>query len=95
MSSPSICIPRIIFNVDHNHIKLTFESIFGIGTIDRIDIVPTRNTDYPFTRAFIHFTYWPDDHDSIYIRNRLINGNSIKIVHDYPRFWKCYASRFT
>ena len=91
-SEPSICIPRTLNNITRDSVKNVFESIFGINSIDRVDII-INNIDRDFCKIFVHFKYWSNDEEIIAIRNRLSRGDNIKIVHDPPRFWKCSASR--
>jgi hypothetical protein len=50
-------------------------------------------TDRQFCRVFVHFRYWPDTPDIMAIRDRLLAGETIKVVYDNPWFWKCSASR--
>ena len=88
---PSICIPRTHNNITSDSVKNVFESIFGLNSIDRIDII--NNIDPDFCKIFVHFRYWSNDEEISAIRNRLSGGDNIKIVHDPPRFWKCSASR--
>ena len=89
---PSFCIPRsTVF--DYKFILQSFQSIFGIKTIDRIDIVPYSQQLDTF-RIFVHFNYWPNDPTSIAIRKRLLDGETVKIVYDTPWLWKCAASRY-
>lgn len=108
MSAPSICIPRTINNFDTIFVKTTFESIFGLGSIQRVDIVrgdPVYNVisstesfindKKSFCRIFIHFNFWPDDPISTAIRQRILDGHAVNIVYDSTRFWKCSASRAT
>ena len=47
----------------------------------------------PFCKIFVHFRYWPNDENANKIRQRLIDGDMVKIVYDTPWFWKCSASR--
>ena len=58
ITEPSICIPRTLNNTTWRDVKNTFEEILGTGTVERVDIVPSRNND-PFCKIFIHFRYWP------------------------------------
>jgi len=92
ITEPSICIPRTLNNVGWREVKDTFEELFGKGTIDRVDIVPVRNADKPMCKIFIHFRYWPTDEASMGYRESLLKGDTLKVWHDYPRFWKCWAS---
>ena len=95
ITEPSICIPRTINNRTWYEVKNVFESLIGKGTVERVDIVRSKNsTDYqPFCRIFVHFRYWPNTPEIMDIRQRLISGETIKVVYDTPWFWKCSASR--
>ena len=95
-TEPSICIPRTLHdaNTDWRNVKDVFESILGKGTVDRVDVVKRRDDDTPFCRMFIHLRYWPTDKPEVVAwRKRLMDGDSIKVVHSNPWFWKCVASR--
>ena len=95
ITEPSICIPRTLNNRPWYEVKNVFESLIGKGTVERVDIVRSKNTnDYqPFCRIFVHFRYWPNTPEIMSIRQRLIDGQTIKVVYDTPWFWKCSASR--
>ena len=94
ITEPSICIPRTLHNVGWRDVKNVFETLFGKGTVERVDIVVDKRDASPFCRIFVHMRYWPvDKSDVADIRQRLIDGETIKIVYDNPWFWKCSASR--
>lgn len=94
ITEPSICIPRTLNNVTRYQVKEVFEAVIGRGTIDRVDIVASRQSDsQPFCRIFVHFRYWPNTPEIMAVRQRLIDGETVKIVYDNPWFWKCSASR--
>lgn len=94
ITEPSICIPRTLNNITWSQVKDTFEHVIGKGTVERVDIVSSKNNEpQPFCRIFVHFRYWPNTPDVMAIRQRLINGEVIKVVYDNPWFWKCSASR--
>ena len=92
ITEPSICIPRTLYNVNWQTVKNTFEQILGQGTVDRVDLVPSRDGE-PFCKIFVHMRYWPEHEEAIAIRNSLNAGEVVKIVYDTPYFWKCSASR--
>ena len=92
ITEPSICIPRTLNNTTWRDVKNTFEEILGTGTVERVDIVPSRNND-PFCKIFIHFRYWPTQGTAVELRERLMNGDTLNVVYDTPWFWKCSASR--
>ena len=92
-TAPSICIPRVFANIDGRLIKDVFEEL-NLGKVDRVDMVSKKNDKgESFKRVFIHFHYW--NSESSQIRQRLLDGNTIKVVYDSPKpwFWKCSASR--
>ena len=96
ITEPSICIPRTLNNITWRQVKDTFELLIGRGTVERVDIVSNRNSEpenQPFCRIFVHFRYWPNTPDTMAIRQRLIDGEVLKVVYDNPWFWKCSASR--
>ena len=94
ITEPSICIPRTLHNVNWRQVKDAFEQVIGKGTVERVDIVPSKNSEStPFCRIFVHFRYWPNSPEITSIRQRLVNGEVIKVVYDNPWFWKCSASR--
>ena len=92
-NKPSLCIPRILGNVDEQYIRNIFDKV-SLGKIHHIDIINCKNEKNEiFKRAFIHFDKWYMNEDAQAIRNRLISGMDIKIVHEYPWFWKVSAGR--
>ena len=96
LTEPSVCIPRTLKNVTWRQVKDTFEQLLGAGTVERVDIVPSKGNDtQPFCRIFVHFRYWANTPDIMAIRQRLIDGEVIKVVYDNPWFWKCSASRIS
>jgi len=92
-SEPSICIPRSHNNIMRETVKDNFEKIFGIDSVERIDIITQYNSNAKYCKIFVHFRYWSNDPEIQAIRQRLLSGNNIKIVYDAPWFWKCSASR--
>jgi len=97
---PSICIPRVFSNICQYRIKEIFQKIFGIDSIERVDIVRKKNDGAynggaynggAYNKVFVHFWDWPIEHAEI--RKKLMDGKEIKIVYEQPWFWKCSASR--
>ena len=96
ITEPSICIPRTLNNVTWRNVKETFETLIGPGTVDRVDIVKNNSDNQQFCRIFVHFRYWPVKDQTVKkIRDRLMDGETIKIVYDSPWFWKCVTSRIS
>jgi hypothetical protein len=90
---PSLCIPRVFSNIDERRIYRIFDDL-GLGDIDRINIVRGNNAKgEKFNRVFIHFTRWYNSRNADTARERLLNGNDIKVIYDDPWFWKVAAYR--
>ena len=92
-TAPSICIPRVFANITGKYVQGVFEDM-NLGKVERVDMVLKKNDKgESFKRVFIHFKYW--NNDSSKVRQRLLQGNTIKVVYDSskPWFWKCSASR--
>tara|TARA_B100001769_G_C22014593_1_gene545257 strand:- start:142 stop:705 length:564 start_codon:yes stop_codon:yes gene_type:complete len=63
-----------------------------LGELERIDMVERETREgVLYQRVFIHFKKWNPSADNV--RERLVNGEEIKIVYDDPWFWKVSASR--
>jgi hypothetical protein len=90
---PSLCIPRAFPNINEKRIRQIFMDL-DMGEIERIDFVSRKTDDGKmFNRVFIHFKSWKTNGDSVIARERLLNGQDIKIVYDDPWFWKVSAYR--
>jgi len=100
---PSICIPRVDNWVTDEYVRKIFNEVFfgkdydvSNDCIIGIDLIPrTNERGESYKRAFIHFKNW-DEIDSaaaVSVRQRLNNGETIKIMHNNPSYWKCSASR--
>jgi len=96
ITEPSICIPRTLANVTWKDVKDVFEKLIGPGTVERVDLVKGREQHgqaSQFCRIFVHFRTWPVHRPEIAnVRERLLNGEMLKIVYDNPWFWKCVKS---
>ncbi len=91
---PSICIPRVFLNIEKRAIYSTFVELFGPNAIERIDVVFKENErGEQFNRVFVHFKFWPKTQQSVAVRMRLLEGNTVNVVYSEPWFWKCSASR--
>ena len=92
---PSLCIPRVYTNIDENRIRRIFNDL-NLGVIDRIDIVrKTTDKGEQCNRVFIHFDHWYSGRNADAARERLINGQDIKVIYDGPWFWKVSAYKST
>lgn len=96
-SSLSICIPRTFPTIRGEQTKRavfrTFREL-GIGFIDRIDTVhKTDKNGERFCTVYIHLKNWNMQNQLARdTRQKLLDGEEIKVVYDEPWFWKCVAS---
>lgn len=93
-SLPSVCIPRMYYNITQREVKTTFETIFGKGSIERIDMVLKRDGIQRYQCVFIHFSNEIMHNTTQYaiVKERLNKGLNFKIVYNDPWFWKCTVS---
>ena len=92
-SIPSLCIPRVYPNIDERRIRQTFDDL-NLGIIERVDIVrKTTEKGEKCNRVFIHFSRWFSSKNADTARERLLNGQDIKVIYDDPWFWKVAAYR--
>lgn len=99
---PSICIPRVDMCITTEYIEkimnevLLDESIIIKTCIERIDLVGRQNEKgEDFKRVFIHFKPW-NTFETVVSKNmkqRLLSGETIKVMYNFPSYWKCSASR--
>lgn len=92
-SAPCICIPYA-HDAEWAFVKSRFETAFGSRCIKRVDIINKRNKNNQlYNCVFEHFYKWPDNPVAQGAREKLINGGSVKLIYDFPWYWKCYASK--
>jgi hypothetical protein len=92
-NEPSLCIPRVFPNITEDRIWGVLDEL-ALGVIERIDMVERETRDgEPYQRVFIHFKEWNENTQGGVVRQRLLDGEEIKIVYDEPWFWKVSASR--
>jgi hypothetical protein len=92
-SAPSICIPYVFSNISWGRVKGVFEKL-ELGEIDRVDMVKkTNDKGEKFQRVFVHFKCWSTADQAQQVRQKLLNGDEVKIVHDEPWFWKVSMSK--
>ena len=89
---PVLCIPRVFSNIGEKRIYHILLQL-NIGEITRIDLVKrTGNKGENYNQVYIHIL-WNNEENSITARQRLLNGQEIKIIYDDPWFWKVSAYR--
>lgn len=82
----TLCIPRILSNVTKEYIKDVMNKL-QLGTIHNVQII--RN------KALIHFSNWNSGGNADIVKERLLSGKDIKIIHNEPWFWKIVIFRDT
>ena len=93
-SEPSICIPRAFHNISSQKVKNTLEQVFESPCVERIDCIErTDKAGKKYKRFFIHLKSWPTNQQSKAVREKLLEGDTVKIVYQEPWYWKCSASR--
>ena len=100
---PSLCIPRVDLATTCDQIKSVINRIVGLRADDKtfvkgIDLVPRVNgKGDSYKRVFVHFTDWsiPTHISPVasQIKEKLINGETIKLMYDDFSYWKCSISR--
>lgn len=91
LSAPSICIPRVFPNISDRRIFAIFREL-NVGFVDNIDLVSRVGSDgKEYNMVFVHFRNWFNNEAACIMRERLLDGEQIKIVYDEPWFWKIHA----
>ncbi len=83
-----LCLPKIDINTTKNQIFNIFDQ-YKFGLIKKIDLISISQSK----RAFIHYEKWDTSEKNIKIKSYLDNGLDIKIIYNFPWFWKCSKSR--
>lgn len=92
LSVPSICIPRVFSNISDKRIFAIFREL-RVGFVEKIDLVERTGKDgVSYNMVFVHFRNWFVNDEMAYaMRQRLLDGEQVKIVYDEPWFWKVHA----
>ena len=93
MSQPALCIPHARRDTNSDQVAMVFERLIGKGCILRVDerqLRDPRDQSF-FKRYFVHFREWPESARDL--RQKLLDGGTIKVVYSDPWFWKCSAAR--
>jgi hypothetical protein len=96
ITHPSICIPRTFTTIRGEQTKRAVFNTFRdlrIGHIDRIDTVhKTDQKGERYCTVYIHLKWNVTSTIARETRQKLLDGNDIKVVYDEPWFWKCTMS---
>ena len=88
----SICIPRVLKHISNDFIVDIFQNKINLGIVKRVDIILNNNTNQ-FNKVFIHFESWHNHETATSVKNKLLHDTTIKIVYNYPWFWKCTLNK--
>ena len=92
-NEPSIFISHVFPN-KADKVEGVFLELFG-SCIDHVDIVKHKSSDgNDVCRAYVHFKFWPNTPTACSLREKLLKGDTVKVIYENPWFWKCVASKF-
>jgi len=93
--NPSICIPKVLNHVSKKDVIDIFENKLKIGVVERVDVIFKKNEKTNCKRVFIHFEKWnsQENETSKKFLHDMLNDNIVKVVYDFPWYWKCSNSR--
>ncbi len=83
-----LCLPKIDINTTKKEIFNIFNQ-YKFGLIKKIDLISISQSK----RAFIHYEKWDTSEKNKKIKSYLDDGLDIKIIYNFPWFWKCSKSR--
>lgn len=95
-AQPSLCVPRSLVVPCKEDLLVIFRRAFGHENIHTVDVISRddpRDRGRQYHRIFVHFTRWPRSERFDELRRRVLTGDSIKVVYEYPNFWKCFESK--
>lgn len=85
------------FKLYISHISNDYKSRYISDVIKKLNWGSIKNIRYIykkgsiFKNVIIEFYNWYDNNNSIRnIKKELNNGSSYKLMHDFPKYWKCY-----
>ena len=81
---PSLCIARLPNEMSSDGVVMSvIGSDMGYGKIKKVDMIQkTDRNGVEYMMAFIHFEEWANTEDVMSDRNKLMNGEKIKVVYD-------------
>lgn len=85
----ALCIPRIENSITKDYILKTFNKL-KIGSIEQISEIPLHN-DTKHKRVIIKVRWSDQSENAQNIMRRLSNKETVKIVHEFPWFWRVVA----
>ena len=86
----TLCIPRMENMISRDYIFQIFSRL-KIGKIEHINEIPLRN-DKKHKRVIIRIHWNETTENAKNMLQRLDNKETLKIVHDYPWYWKVVST---
>jgi len=83
----SLCISRVMNDVTKDVIQNVINDI-RLGEISHIDMINKNYNGDVYKVVFIHFKHWFENENSTKAIERLLSGKDIKVIYDFPWFWK-------
>ena len=95
MSTFSICIKRTSAYVFQEEIAATFNQLFGVECVERVDLIERidTKTNQPFHIAFVHFTNLLrgiDNPTAETFFSKIEKHSMTKVIYNDPWFFQCY-----
>ena len=82
-AEPSLCIPRIPTGYNDGMMIDMIQNDMGYGKVSKVDMIQkTDRNGVDFVTAFIHFEEWFTTEDAVEDREKLTNGEKIKVIYD-------------
>jgi hypothetical protein len=82
-AEPSLCIPRIPTGYNDGMMMDMIQKEMGYGKVAKVDMIQkTDRNGVDFVTAFIHFEQWFTTEDAVEDREKLTNGEKIKVIYD-------------
>ena len=84
----TLCLPKI----EKSTTKMQLFNVFNkykFGNIKKKDLISISQNK----RAFIHYQTWNNNEKNNIIKGYLDDGLDIKIIYEFPWFWKCSKSK--
>lgn len=85
-----LCIPRIELKTQKEFIVNTIKKL-NIGNIENIKELPLRS-DKKYKRVFLSLRLINTE-NSIFLKDKIENNESIKLIYDMPWYWKIQEAR--
>ena len=89
--NPSLCIPRVHCDITKEDVYSVFNRL-RLGNIQSIDMIRRycEKSKEEYKVVFVHFAFWYRNPQVDTIKERILSGEDIKIVHQFPWYWKIF-----